>query len=118
MVHVAESTQQVFLTAEGQGEEPQLEFCPSVLELGPCLPVSTEAEAELTVKNPCSFPIEFYCLELDTQYLEEEKVAQTISLAYFVTYICDRQETRPQTRSECEMLINVNLGFMMTKIVR
>nr|XP_046249402.1 hydrocephalus-inducing protein homolog [Scatophagus argus] len=74
VVRVADSTQQVFVTAWGQGVEPQLEFCPSVLELGPCLPVSTEIEAEVTVKNPCSFPIEFYSLELDTQYLEEEKI--------------------------------------------
>ncbi|GAA6221266.1 hydrocephalus-inducing protein homolog [Lates japonicus] len=74
VVHVAESTQQVFITAHGQGREPQLEFLPSVLELGPCLPISTEVEAEVTVKNPCSFPIEFYCLEFDTQYLEEEKI--------------------------------------------
>lgn len=75
VVRVAESTQQVFITAQGQGVEPQLDFCTSVLELGPCLPVSTEVEAEVTVRNPCSFPIEFYCLELDAQYLEEEKVA-------------------------------------------
>lgn len=75
VVCVAESTQQVLIRAQGQGEEPQLNFCPSVLELGPCLPTSTEVEAEVTVKNPCSFPIEFYSLELDTQYLEEEKVA-------------------------------------------
>lgn len=74
VVRVAESTQQVFITVQGQGELPQLEFCPSVLELGPCLPASTEAEAEITVRNPCSFPIEFYSLEFDTQYLEEEKV--------------------------------------------
>ncbi|XP_070763174.1 hydrocephalus-inducing protein homolog [Enoplosus armatus] len=74
VVRVAESTQQVFLTAQGQGEEPRLEFCPAVLQLGPCLPVSTEAETEVTVKNPCSFPIEFYSLEFDTQYLEEEKI--------------------------------------------
>ncbi|XP_040894088.1 hydrocephalus-inducing protein homolog [Toxotes jaculatrix] len=74
VVHVAESTQQVFITAQGQGEAPQLEFCPLVLELGPCLPTSTEVEAEVAVKNPCSFPIEFYSLELDTQYLEEEKI--------------------------------------------
>lgn len=79
MVRAAESTQQVFITAQGKGEEPQLEFCPSALELGPCLPVSTEVEAEVTVKNPCSFPIEFYSLEFDTQYLEEEKVALFIS---------------------------------------
>lgn len=71
---MADSTQQVILTAQGLGEEPQLEFSPPVLELGPCLPDSTEAEAEVTVRNPCSFPIEFYCLEVDVQYLEEEKV--------------------------------------------
>ncbi|XP_037622519.1 hydrocephalus-inducing protein homolog isoform X2 [Sebastes umbrosus] len=74
VVRVAESTQQVFITAQGQSEEPQLEFCPPVLELGPCLPATTEVVSEVTVKNPCSFPIEFYCLELDTQYLEEEKI--------------------------------------------
>ncbi|XP_008288806.1 hydrocephalus-inducing protein homolog [Stegastes partitus] len=78
VVHVAENTQQVFITAQGQGEEPQLEFCPSVLELEPCLPVSTETEAEVTVKNPCSFPIEFYSLELDTQYLKEEKILRLL----------------------------------------
>ncbi|XP_029289106.1 hydrocephalus-inducing protein homolog [Cottoperca gobio] len=74
MVRVAESTQQVFITAQGLGEEPQLEFCPSVLELGPCLSFTPEVEAEVTVKNPCSYPIEFYSLEFDTQYLEEEKI--------------------------------------------
>lgn len=72
---MAESTQQIFLTAYGEAEEPRLQFCPSVLDLGACLPGSTEAEAEVTVKNPCSFAIEFYSLELDKQYLEEEKVA-------------------------------------------
>lgn len=71
---MAESTQQVFITARGQGELPELHFCPSVLELGPCLPASTEEEAEITVRNQCSFPVEFYSLEFDKQYLEEEKV--------------------------------------------
>ncbi|KAM9351917.1 LOW QUALITY PROTEIN: hydrocephalus-inducing protein homolog [Symphorus nematophorus] len=74
VVRVADSTQLMYITVKGQGEEPQLEFCPSVLELGPCLLCSTEVEAEVTVKNPCPFPIEFYSLELDTQYLEEEKI--------------------------------------------
>ncbi|KAM9854716.1 hydrocephalus-inducing protein homolog [Aulostomus maculatus] len=74
MVHVAESSQQLSITVQGQCEEPQLELCTSQLELKPCLPFSTEAEADVTVRNPCSFPIEFYSLELDTQYLEEEKI--------------------------------------------
>lgn len=71
---MADSTQKTFLTACGQAEEPQLQFCPPVLDLGACLPSSTEAEADVTVKNLSSFPIEFYSLELDKQYLEEEEV--------------------------------------------
>eukprot|EP00066_Takifugu_rubripes_P027985 XP_011617251.1 PREDICTED: hydrocephalus-inducing protein homolog [Takifugu rubripes] len=78
VVCVTDSTQQMFVTACGEAEEPQLHFCPDVLDLGACLPASIEAEAEVTVKNPCSFPIEFYSLELDKQYLEEEKILQTI----------------------------------------
>lgn len=87
MVHVADSTQQMFVTACGEAEEPQLHFCPAVLDLGACLPASIQAEAEVTVKNPCSFPIEFYSLELDQQYLEEEKVEscpQCVSQVAFV----------------------------------
>ncbi|KAG7253646.1 hypothetical protein CRUP_001409, partial [Coryphaenoides rupestris] len=59
---------------EGRGQEPRLEFSPSSLELGPCLPSGPGDEAQLTVTNPCSFPVEFYSLELDTQYLEEDKI--------------------------------------------
>ncbi|XP_069028847.1 hydrocephalus-inducing protein homolog [Embiotoca jacksoni] len=74
LIHVAESSQQVIITARGQGEEPQLSFSSLDLHLGPCLPAYTETEAEVTVRNPCSFPVEFYSLELDTQYLKEEKI--------------------------------------------
>ncbi|NWX31620.1 HYDIN protein, partial [Notiomystis cincta] len=35
---------------------------------------SDRVEATLVVKNPCTFPIEFYSLEFDEQYLEEEKI--------------------------------------------
>ncbi|NXI06537.1 HYDIN protein, partial [Pachycephala philippinensis] len=31
-------------------------------------------EATVVVKNPCKFPIEFYSLDFDEQYLEEEKI--------------------------------------------
>lgn len=81
MVQVTESTQQVVVTAEGQGEEPKLEFSPAILELGPCFPATTDAEAEVTVKNPCSYPIEFYSVEFDTEYLKEETVAFYIRLS-------------------------------------
>lgn len=75
MVHVADGGRPVFISALGQGEEPQLQFCPPEVTLGPCLPLCTEVEAEVTVKNPCSFPIEVYSVEFDKTYLQEEEVS-------------------------------------------
>lgn len=74
MLTVAQSTQRILLLAQGKGEEPRLEFSTSVLDMGPVLPHSAGEETEVLVKNPCPFPIEFYSLEFDKQYLEEERV--------------------------------------------
>ncbi|NXO61906.1 HYDIN protein, partial [Phainopepla nitens] len=35
---------------------------------------SDGVEATVVVKNPCNLPIEFYSLDFDEQYLEEEKI--------------------------------------------
>ncbi|XP_006746825.1 hydrocephalus-inducing protein homolog, partial [Leptonychotes weddellii] len=75
---IAQSAQKLTLLAQGQGLEPCLAFSPSVLELGPLLPYAPGDEAEVVVKNPCSFPIEFYSLEFDQQYLLEEKILRTL----------------------------------------
>ncbi|XP_037671842.1 hydrocephalus-inducing protein homolog isoform X7 [Choloepus didactylus] len=75
---IGQSAQKLTLLAQGQGLEPRLEFNPSVLELGPLLPCATGDEAEVVVKNPCNFPIEFYSLEFDQQYLLEEKILRTL----------------------------------------
>lgn len=48
-----------------------------MLELGPVLPYSSGAEGTVVVKNPCEFPIEFYSLEFDQQYLAEEQVRRS-----------------------------------------
>lgn len=74
VVAVAQSTQRILLLAQGQGLEPQLEFSTREIELGPVLPYSNGEEVEVLVHNPCPFPIEFYSLDFDKQYLEEEKV--------------------------------------------
>lgn len=58
----------------GQGLEPRLEFDRNLVEFGPILPHSSGDEQEIIVKNPSSFPTEFYNLEFDSSYLEEEKV--------------------------------------------
>nr|XP_055030475.1 hydrocephalus-inducing protein homolog [Misgurnus anguillicaudatus] len=74
VISVAQSTQKISLLAQGQGEEPQLEFSSSELVLGPILPYTEEKVADVIIRNPCSFPIEFYSLDFDKQYLEEEEI--------------------------------------------
>ncbi|KAM3664992.1 hydrocephalus-inducing protein homolog [Ammospiza maritima maritima] len=60
------------LYLSGQGLEPRLEFSPPELEMGWMLVDSDGMEATVVVKNPCNFPIEFYALDFDEQYLEKK----------------------------------------------
>ncbi|XP_025032916.1 hydrocephalus-inducing protein-like, partial [Python bivittatus] len=78
ILSISQSTQQLLLNVSGQGLEPRLEFSPSLLELGPLLPYGIGDEAEVIVKNPCCFPIEFYSLEFDQQYLLEERILRML----------------------------------------
>lgn len=54
--------------------EPRLEFSHTLVSFGPILPHGTGDEVDVTVRNPTSFPVEFYSLDFDKQYLLEEKV--------------------------------------------
>ena len=71
---MAGGSQRRVVWAQGRGQEPLLAFSPAALQLGPCMPCGAGAVAEVRVSNPCSFPLEFYSLELDPQYREEDKV--------------------------------------------
>lgn len=77
-INICQSSQHLWLQVSGRGLEPQLEFSPTVLELGPLLPYSCGAEGTVLVRNPCEFPIEFYSLEFDEQYLAEEQVRRKV----------------------------------------
>ncbi|XP_075289597.1 hydrocephalus-inducing protein homolog isoform X3 [Opisthocomus hoazin] len=77
-INIRQSSQHLQLQVSGRGLEPQLEFTPAVLELGPLLPHSRGAEGTVVVKNPCEFPIEFYSLEFDQQYLAEEEMLRML----------------------------------------
>ncbi|XP_008933568.1 PREDICTED: hydrocephalus-inducing protein homolog, partial [Merops nubicus] len=77
-VNICQSSQHLQLQVLGHGLEPQLEFSPPVLELGPVLPCSWGVEGTVVVKNPCTFPIEFYSLEFDEQYLAEEQILRML----------------------------------------
>ncbi|NWU95982.1 HYDIN protein, partial [Upupa epops] len=77
-VNICQSSQYLQLQVSGRGLEPRLEFSPTELKLGPSLPHSHGAEGTVVVKNPCEFPIEFYSLEFDKQYLAEEQILRTL----------------------------------------
>ena len=77
------------MLCRGQGLEPHLEFEKSLVEFGPILPHSIGDEQEITIKNPCTYPIEFYNLEFDSQYLEEEKV-----ILYLRCFFIEKQDIK------------------------
>ncbi|XP_054031509.1 hydrocephalus-inducing protein homolog [Dryobates pubescens] len=77
-INICHSSQHLQLLVSGRGLEPRLEFQPEVLELGPVLPSSPGAQGTVVVRNPCSFPIEFYSLEYDQQYLAEEQLLRAL----------------------------------------
>ncbi|XP_033625714.1 hydrocephalus-inducing protein homolog [Asterias rubens] len=77
-IRLSQSSQRLTLMAHGTGLEPRIEFSQSLLEFDPILPHSFGDEVDVVVKNPCSFPLEFYSLEFDDQYLEEEKVLRSV----------------------------------------
>ncbi|KAM6300471.1 hydrocephalus-inducing protein homolog [Aegotheles albertisi] len=77
-INICQSSQHLQLQVWGRGLEPQLEFSPPVLELGPLLPYSPGVGETVMVKNPCEFPVEFYSLEFDQQYRAEEQILRTL----------------------------------------
>ena len=73
-IKLDQSLQKHTVVCTGVGKEPHIDFDQSLLKFGPILPYTGREELTVTVLNPCPFPIEFYSLEFDRQYLEEEKV--------------------------------------------
>ncbi|XP_062355738.1 hydrocephalus-inducing protein homolog [Cinclus cinclus] len=73
-LNICGSSNHLKLHLSGQGLEPRLEFSPPALKMGWVLVDSDGVDATVVVKNPCNFPVEFYSLDFDEQYLEEEKI--------------------------------------------
>ena len=70
------------MACRGTGVEPKLEFSDTMLNFGPVLPYCVGDELDIVVKNPASFPVEFYSLEFDKKYLEEEKVCSLLEYLF------------------------------------
>ena len=66
---------------KGKGLQPRVAFKPNFADCGPILPKfdgQKPNEARITMVNPCSFPVEVYCLDLDKQYMMDEDVLRNI----------------------------------------
>eukprot|EP00794_Sanderia_malayensis_P018879 gene18879-20779_t len=75
---IAQSSYKHYLLCKGTGVEPKIEFSDTMLNFGPVLPHAPGDELEVVVKNTASFPVEFYSLEFDKKYLEEEKILRAM----------------------------------------
>ena len=62
------------LSVTGRGSEPKIDFDKSLIEFVPISPFSEGTDAEFTISNPMSYPLEVYSLEFDQQYQKEEDV--------------------------------------------
>lgn len=69
----------IYLGVQGFGSEPRLELDRNLLAFTPVLPFSPGIESEVNVRNPMPYPVEFYSLEFDKQYIEEEEVSFLVS---------------------------------------
>jgi len=73
VLRVAHSSRRTTLMCRGEGVEPRLEFSRSQVHFGAVVPYFA-VEEEVTICNPCNFPIELFSLEFDQMHLEDEKV--------------------------------------------
>jgi hydrocephalus-inducing protein len=71
---VAQSREVALLKCLGRGVEPQISFDQSIVDFPPTIPYFA-AERSIVVCNPCNFPVEFYSVDFDEVYIEEEKVS-------------------------------------------
>ena len=63
-----------------QSENLGLRFDPPLLNLDPIMPLVVETEHKVTIHNDTDARIEFYSLDFNTQYLEEEHKLRSVQL--------------------------------------
>ncbi|KAI9002678.1 hypothetical protein BC832DRAFT_104056 [Gaertneriomyces semiglobifer] len=88
-VNMNSKTQQ--LRISGRGFKPAITFEPETLTLGPVLPFSDGATGKVTVHNPTSYPLEFFSVDFDQQYHEEEELLRQVMNEGSSLYMSPRQ---------------------------
>ena len=73
-VSMEENQKNLELVCTGQGIVPVLQFIPEEMLFEPSLPYDNFAYKCVEVKNGSEFDVEFYSLDFDKQYIEEDKM--------------------------------------------
>jgi len=76
-IRLASRFQPLALPCEGRGHEPRIELSNMYMQFDPT-PPNTWTERQLTISNPCHYPIEVFSVNYDKQHLEEEKVGYNL----------------------------------------
>ena len=66
---------------KGLGLQPRITFSPNSVDCGPILPTfegQAPNEVRIRMANPCGFPVEVMCLDLDKQYMMDEDVLRNV----------------------------------------
>ncbi|KAI8803400.1 hypothetical protein BJ742DRAFT_498091 [Cladochytrium replicatum] len=63
---------------QGAGKCLTLNFDPDMLSMGPVLPYAEAVESKVLVSNPTDYLVEFYSVEYDKQYVDEETALKKI----------------------------------------
>ncbi|XP_063234801.1 hydrocephalus-inducing protein-like [Bacillus rossius redtenbacheri] len=67
---------------QGNAVEPKLAISETEIEFPPCLPYQQSEERQFTITNPCTFPVEVFLTDLDSQLIEEERVLEVLFRLY------------------------------------
>jgi hydrocephalus-inducing protein len=68
------------LKISAQGENLGIRFDPPMMDLDPILPFVVETERKVTIYNEMDADFEFYSLDFDEQYKEEERILQRVPI--------------------------------------
>lgn len=104
------SNADLHLSLAGLGSEPHIVFDRTLLEFEPVLPYSVGSVAEVTVTNPTPHPVEFYSLDFDKQYIQEEEVACTIIYGYQGVFLGGTHFGRLYKQKNCNLALNTIRG--------
>jgi len=79
LLKIENNPKSTLLTIAGEGLGTPLKFSPGITELGPILPFAPAGDVSvITVTSTCGIPLEFFSLDFDTGYRDEEKILSAI----------------------------------------